>query len=323
MERMREHGHAVTLFNRGITASEVPLDVERLRGDRRNKGDLEKALGTHSFDAVIDTTLYTGAEAKDAIEVLKGRTAHYIFISSGQVYLIRKGARRPFHEEDYEGELIPAPPQTDEFDYSNWLYGFDKREAEDQLFRAWAQFRFPVTALRAPMINGERDHYGRILGYVRRLEDGGPILVPHGPALPLRHVYVDDVAMAVRKIVESGAGKGRAFNPSQDETISLEDFLGAVAGMVNRNVRILRLPRAILEQAKLLPSCSPFSGTWMSELDNSRSKSELGVVYTPFAEYLQRVVGYYQRHPELQSEGYKTRSVELQLAGESHPKSHR
>ena len=30
--------------------------------------------------------------------------------------------------------------------------------------------------------------------------------------------------------------------------------------------------------------CSPFSGRWMSAVDNSRSKRELGMVYTPWRE---------------------------------------
>ncbi len=267
---------------------------------------------------MIDTTLYTGAEAQITAQVLRQRTGHYIFISTGQVYLIRKGLKRPFREEDYDGEVMPAPPQEHESDYRNWLYGFDKREAEDHLFSAWHEHRFPVTSLRAPMIHGERDHYERILGYVRRLQDGGPILVPDGPGLPLRHVDAEDVAAAIAALVASGAGKGRAFNLSQDETVSLEDFLAVVAQILNVPLRLLQVPRAILEQRKLLPSCSPLSDPWMSELDNSRSKHEFGVRYTALSDYLPRIVTYYQRNTQLLPGGYNTRSLELQLAAEAH-----
>lgn len=314
MERLTERGHSVTVFNRGVTAGVLPAGVERLYGDRGLKHDLEKALAGRSFDAVVDTTLYTGAEALTAIDVLKGRTGHFIFIGTGQVYLIRKGVARPFREEDYEGELIAGPPVEHESDHNNWAYGFHKREAEDHLFRAWNEHGFPVTSLRAPMINSERDHYHRILGYLRRMQDGGPILVPEGKTLPVRHVYGDDVARVVVDLVESGRGKGRAFNLSQDETVSLEEILGMIAEFAGVTLRLLRVPRAKLEELGLLPDCSPFSGLWMSELDNTRSKQELGVRYTPLKEYLQKIVLHYKNNPQLQADGYRTRPIEQQLA---------
>lgn len=305
------------MFNRGITSSELAPEVQRLYGDRSNKKDLQTALAGRSFDAVIDTTLYTGADTGPTIEVLKQQTGHYIFISTGQVYLIRKGLSRPFREADYEGELIPAPAKENSSDYENWLYGKDKRDAEDILFAAWSNDRFPVTSLRLPMVNSERDHYGRILGYVRRLEDGGPILVPEGNALSLRHVYGADVAQAIVDLIESGQGKGQAINLSQDETISLPDFLTMVAEMMSVKLKIVSVPRVKLESLQLLPQCSPFSGSWMSALDNSRSKSEFGIRYTPLAEYLQKIVEHYKNNQRLIPEGYKNRDLELRVAAES------
>jgi nucleoside-diphosphate-sugar epimerase len=287
--------------------------VERLYGDRSCKQDLERAIGHRTFDAVIDTTLYTGADALAIIAILKQRTGHYIFISTGQVYLVRKNLSHPFREEDYEGELIPPPPQERESDYSNWLYGINKREAEDHFFHAWEDHGFPITSLRAPMINGERDHHGRILGYIRRMQDGSPLLIPEGAGLPLRHVYCTDVARVAADLVETGRGKGRAFNLAQDETITLDEFLMMLADLILAKLQIARLPRARLDELKLLPNCSPFSGLWMSVLDNRPSKEELGVVYTPLAKYLKSIVGHYKSNPRLMPEGYATRNLELQL----------
>ena len=308
--------HSVTVFNRGITAGELPPEVERLYGDRSNKKDLQAALAGRSFDAVVDTTLYTGVDTLPIIQALKQQTGHYIFISTGQVYLIRKGLTRPFREADYEGELISAPAQKNSSDYENWLYGKDKRDAEDLLFAAWNQGRFPVTSLRLPMVNSERDHYDRILGYVRRLEDGGPMIVPAGDALSLRHVYGSDVAQAIVDLIESGRGKGHAINLSQDETISLPDFLAMLAETLSVKLKIVPVSRTRLESLQLLPQCSPFSGSWMSALDNARSKSEFGIRYTPLAEYLQTIVQHYKNNPHWVPEGYKSREREVRLADE-------
>jgi nucleoside-diphosphate-sugar epimerase len=316
VELLCERGHSVTAFNRGVTSADLPAGVERLYGDRSRKQDLERAIGQRSFDVVIDTTLYTGADALAAIEVLKQRTGHYIFISTGQVYLIRKNLSRPFREEDYDGDLITPPAPQHESDYRNWLYGINKREAEDHLFHAWEKDGFPITSLRAPMINGERDHYGRILGYLRRMQDGGPILLPEDAGLPLRHVYCPDVARAAVDLAETGRGRGRAFNLSQDETVSLDEFLVMLAELVPAKLQVVRAPRTRLEELKLLPNCSPFSGSWMSGLDNRRSKEELGVVYTPLAKYLASIVMHYKDNPKLMPEGYEARDLELQLRTE-------
>jgi len=166
------------------------------------------------------------------------------------------------------------------------------------------------------MINGERDHYGRILGYLRRMQDGGPLLIPEGAGLPLRHVYCPDVARTVVDLAETGRGKGRAFNLSQDETVSLDEFLAMLAELVPARLQVVRVPRPRLEELKLLPNCSPFSDPWMSGLDNRRSKKELGTVYTPLAEYLESIVEHYKNNWKLMPEGYATRNLELQLTTE-------
>ena len=315
IELLHERGHNITVFNRGITRAKLPVGIERIYGDRSQKKDMEQALGSRSFDAAIDTTLYTGTEAWAATEVLKNRTGHFLFISTGQVYLVRKKIKRPFREEDYEGELIKAPPIKRESDYENWLYGMNKREAEDHLFQAWKDFGFPVTSLRAPMIHGERDHYHRILNYVRRLQDGGLFVIPVEPTPLVRHVYVEDVASAVVCLAESGQGKGRAYNLSQDETVSAEYMIRMMADMLKSEFGMIAVPRARLEKAGLLPACSPFHGKWMSELDNTRSKKELGFSYTPLEDYLEKIVRYYVNHPELQPAGFEeAREKEKEIA---------
>ena len=86
-----------------------------------------------------------------------------------------------------------------------------------------------------------------------------------------------------------------------------------LADLVPAKLEIVRLPRARLDELKLLPNCSPFSGRWMSVLDNRRSKEELGAVYTPLAAYLKAIVGHYKKDPKLMPEGYATRNLELQL----------
>lgn len=306
-----EAGHTVTVFNRGKTSDSLPAAVERRHGDRTDPAQLEAALHGRDFDAVVDTALYRGAEAEAIIRLLRGRIGHYIFLSTGQVYLVREGLKRPFTEDDYPGRLMPAPKRST-YAYEEWLYGIEKRKAEDALAAAWQEMGFPYTALRLPMVNSERDHFYRLYSYLLRLRDGGPILVPETPDYPLRHVYGGDVVRAIRLLITSGLGKGRAYNLSQDETVSLDEFLRTLGGLLGVEPQIVRLRRSLLEANGFLPDCSPFSERWMSELANDRSKAELGLRYTPLPEYLARLVDHYTAHPPATPPAsYRRRKAEI------------
>ena len=313
-------GNQVTIFHRGLTQAELPEQVEILHGDRSDERQLRAALGNREFDLVVDTMLYNGTDAQPVVDIFSGRIGRYIFISTGQVYLVRIGLQRPFREEDYPGSVMSAPPESNKLDYSNWIYGVDKRAAEDVLIHAWEERKFPVTILRLPMVNSERDHYDRIYGYWLRLRDGGPILLPEGNDLPLRHVYGEDVILAIMLLAGTKIGIGQAYNISQDETVSLEEFLRTLADLTPSALRTIRMPRRKLDEVNLLPGCSPFSDPWMSSVNNSRGKNEIGMNYTPLNIYLPKLVHFFESQPARKIEGYSRRPLELQLASNALPK---
>jgi nucleoside-diphosphate-sugar epimerase len=301
--------HTLTVLNRGITPDELPPHIERMRADRTQPDEMRQVLSGRSFDAVIDTTLYKGPDAESIIDLLHNRVGQYVFVSSGQVYLVREGLTRPFKEDDYEGPLMPALI-SDNRDYNDWLYGADKRACEDSLRRAWTERGFPSTILRLPMVNSERDHSLRLYQYILRLKDGGPIIAPETPNYAIRHIYGLDVARAVVQMITGRLGVGMAYNLSQDETVSLDEFLALLGEIMGIQPWLVRLSRDLLESKGLLPDCSPFSGRWMSELDNTRSQHDLGVRYTPLADYLARIVAHYQEHPPRTPESYRRRAEE-------------
>ncbi len=313
-----EAGHNVTVMNRGITPDDLPEEVSRLRADRADPDQMRHALRGLDFDLVLDTTTYTGADARSAIDVFQGHVGRYVFVSTGQVYLVREGISRPFREESYDGPVMPEPPRESE-DYDSWAYGAWKRDAEDELIGAFARDGFPVTTIRLPMVASERDHYGRIQAYVARLLDGNAIVIPDERGLPLRHVYVGDVARLIVQLTTSRNGLGRAYNISYGESMSLIEFLEMLAAVVKRPLDLQRLPRADLTEARLLPHCSPFSGRWMSELDNTRSLAEFGagkISYTSPGTYLPMLADDYvrrwQRNNMLPS-GYDQRPKEKEF----------
>lgn len=310
-----EAGHKVTVLNRGMSADDLPEGIYRLRADRTDPQQMKRALMGKNFDVVVDFVMFKQAEAEMTVELLQGKVGQYIFLSTGQVYLVREGIERPFFEDQFEGRIQP-PPKANTFAYEEWLYGVGKRQAEEVFIKAHTEKAFPYTALRLPMVNSERDQFRRLYSYIIRLQDGGAILVPETPNYALRHIYGGDVVRVLSQLVESKQGIGRAFNISQEETVSLDEFLAILGGHMGISPQIVRVKRSLLEANGFLPDCSPFSERWMSELDNSRSKEELGVSYTPLHDYLGKLVKHYQAHKPTPPVGYKRRPAELQLAEE-------
>ncbi|HZJ01342.1 MAG TPA: NAD-dependent epimerase/dehydratase family protein, partial [Gemmatimonadaceae bacterium] len=260
-------------------------------------------------------TTYTERDARQAVDLLDGSVGRYVFISSGQVYLVRENIERPFREESYEGAIMPEPARQSA-DHPSWLYGIDKRLAEQMIEDAHERTGFPFTTLRLPMVASERDHYGRIQGYVARLTDGAPLIVPEGKGLPLRHVYVNDVARLVTGLVKSRQGIGEAYNISYGSSITHDEFLSMLADAAETEPQLVMVERKKLDEAGLLPDCSPFTGRWMSELENTRSRKAFPVEYSAPAAYLPSIVADYRSRWAqlgLVPDSYRQRKAEIEF----------
>jgi nucleoside-diphosphate-sugar epimerase len=311
--RLVSAGHRVSLLNRGTVPDPFGGRVERLRGDRTTD-DFRRLVAGRRFDAVVDFAAYRGEEVRSAVEALGSGAGHYVFVSSGQVYLVREGCPAPAREEDYAGPLKPRPPEGP--DRREWDYGAGKRECEDVLAEAWDARGFPSTRLRLPMVDGERDPSRRLEAYLWRLLDAGPVIVPDGGSHPVRHVYAAEVALAVAGMLGDPATFGKAYNLAQNETPSLAELLGQMAEILGTPARLVPLSRARLEEAGLeVRSVSPFSGSWMSFLDPSRAVAELGFRHQPLRAYLEKILGCFLAHPPAEPPpGYARREVERALA---------
>ena len=275
--RLLAHGDSVTLFNRGTRDDPFGTHVERLVGDRTTD-DLPRLLRGRTFDGAVDFAAYHASDVAGAIDVLD--VGHYIFISTGQVYLVRDEVRTPSREADYDGPLKPRPPEASE-DAGQWDYGAGKRACEDLLIQSPA---FRSTRLRIPMVNGPRDHDGRLLRYVRRILHGEPLLVGRNTAdRRVRHVDAMEVARTIDLLLGDSRAIGEAFNQTQDETPTLRDLLTML-------MRELALEVPIVE-ADVSVEVSPFSARWMSFLDPAKIRA-FGIDHAPLERTLARAVGH-------------------------------
>lgn len=311
-------GHQVTTLNRGQHADPFAGRIARLRADRTSPEFLE-ALRPLSFDAAVDFAAFDGDDARGAVRALEGRVGHYIFISSGQVYLVREGSERipgmPFTESAYAGRVMAAPEGPR--DRAEWLYGVRKRDAEDVLGDAFAASGFPYTALRLPMVEGERDPSGRMESYLWRILDGHGVLVPDGGPQRLRHIYSGDVARAIVALLGRSETFGEAYNLCQEEMPTLREFLELLADLLGAPRRIQAIASDRLLSAGIRPEVvSPFSTAWMSLLDPGKAQRDLGFRHEPIETYLGHIVAaFYSRPLQEPPESYALRSAELHLLG--------
>ncbi|HET7753572.1 MAG TPA: NAD-dependent epimerase/dehydratase family protein [Anaeromyxobacteraceae bacterium] len=314
--RLLARGDDVTVLNRGRLADPFGDRVQRLVGDRTGP-NLERLVGDATFDAVVDFAAYTPDDGRRAAKIFRDRTRHYVMVSTGQVYLVRDEcplpARSPAREEYYDGPLKPRP--SDPADLGDWEYGVGKRDCEDALVAA-AGSRFPATRIRIPMVNGPLDFHRRIEGYLWRLVDGGPVILPDGGEHLVRHVDGAEVARFVCDILLREATFGRAFNLAQDETPTLAALIDALRAQLGSRARIVSVPADRLAREGLRAAdVSPFSGRWMSFLDPGRARDELGFRHAPLEQTIPPIVSAFLSFtPRAPPPGYGRRDVERRLA---------
>lgn len=272
--RLLAQGHRVTLLNRGSLVDPFGAQVQRVLADRGTEA-FDAALANARFDAVVDFALFDGAQAERLERVLSGKVGHLIAISTGQVYLVRPP--RPAglaREEDYHGRALTEAPTADDFD--NWKYGVDKRAMEDVLARG----PVPYTTFRLPMVHGSRDFHGRLPGLFGRLVRGEPIPL-RAPGQAVRHVFSGAVVDQVLASLARGPTQ-RAWNLAWDEPLT-------VAGLVERAARQLGVAPRIVEDENASRDDCFLNARWMSALDASAARRELGFVHPPSEVWLPQV----------------------------------
>lgn len=166
-------GGALTLFNRGRTPALFAGEVRRLVGDRRGysafEASMQGAIGG-GFDCVIDMICMAPADAESAVRAFRGRTWHYIFCSTVDVYAM-PASRYPTDEEE------PQRPTG--------RYGAEKSAGEAVFMDARRRGDFSVTIIRPAQSYGEsgtpQHTFGRRGGVLHRLRHGKPVIVHLNP----------------------------------------------------------------------------------------------------------------------------------------------
>jgi 2'-hydroxyisoflavone reductase len=212
VEAAQQRGHEVTLFNRGKHNPDLYPEVEKLRGDREQ--DLTALEGRH-WDAVIDTCGYAPRVVRASAEKLADSVGHYTFISSISVY---SDFSQPGMDES--GPLGTLEnPDTEEV--TGETYGPLKVLCEQAAEQAMPG---RVLNIRPGLIVGPHDLSDRFTYWPRRIAQGGDVLAPDDPNLPVQFIDARDLAEWNLRMVE--AGKTGIYNATgPDYTLTMGSLL--------------------------------------------------------------------------------------------------
>src|SRR5262249_4667220 len=176
-------------------------------------------------------------------------------------------------------------------DHAQWSYGVGKRRAESAALALRDSHGVRTVILRLPIVHGERDPRRRLWGYLERMRDGGPLIVPGGGTQSTRPLWAGDVGRAVVRLLEIPAARESVYNLAQPEIVTLRDLLGHIARAAGlAEPRIVDASAEELTAAGLDESVSPIPRRWASLMDPSRAAAEWGFAGTGLQEWLPIVV---------------------------------
>jgi nucleoside-diphosphate-sugar epimerase len=200
-----------------------------LRGDIRDRESVLAALGDATFDVVVDWIAFTPEHVEADIDLFRGRTGQYVFISSASVYQTPP-ARMPVTE---------STPLDNPF----WDYSRAKIACEERLVRAYRDERFPITIVR-PSHTYDRTKLPVHGGYtvIDRMRKGKKVIV-HGDGTSLWVLtHHTDFARGFVGLLGNPQAIGDVFHITSDEILTWNQIFEILAGACGAEVRMVHVP---------------------------------------------------------------------------------
>ncbi len=290
-----DRGHSVTLFNRGVTNSALFPNVPRLIGDR-NLPDGHKALEGGEWDVVIDNPTANPKWVRDAGRALKGRTRHYIFVSTISVFA---DVSKPIDES---GTLL-APSDIDAT-FDPKIYGQNKVRSE---MEAKTQFGDRLTIVRPGLIVGPGDLSDRFSYWPVRIDRGGEVLAPGTSNDPVQYVDARDLSEWMIRLAESRTlGTFNATGPTLPTTIG--EMLYGIKAVTTSGAQFTWVPAEFLSANQVrawsdMPVWVPPAGRTAAFARVICQKSyDAGLTFRPLAETAAATLAWYKTRPAAEQE---------------------
>ena len=225
-----EHGIDLFVLNRGrSTDRPLPPGVTTLQADVREPRSVRQEIKDLLFDAVVDWVAFTPDQVRTDIELFRGRTGQYVFISSASAYQTPP-ARVPVTE---------STPLRNPF----WAYSRGKIACEGLLVAAYREQGFPATIVRPSHTYDQTtvpfDGRWTVLG---RMLAGKPVIV-HGDGTSLWTLtHHEDFARAFVPLLAHPRTLGEAIQITSDDVLTWNQIAEALAAALGVSARVVHVP---------------------------------------------------------------------------------
>jgi nucleoside-diphosphate-sugar epimerase len=291
VELAAARGIDLTLLNRGHGTRPIPANVPVLQGDIRDKAATLQLVKDLTFDAVVDFVAFTPEHIETDLELFRGRTKQYVFISSASAY-----------------QTPPANwPTTESTPLRNpyWAYSRAKIACEERLMAAYREEGFPVTIVRPSHTYDARSLplRGRytILDRMRKEQK----IVVHGDGTSLWTLtHHRDFAKGFVPLLGNPHALGEAIHITADEVLTWNQIVDIVANAAGVRPNVVHIPSDVI---------AAYDPEWGAALlgdqahsmvfDNSKVKRLVPdyVASIPFHEGAAEIIAWYDSHPAAQT----------------------
>ena len=283
-------GIEVTLLNRGTSGRPVPNGAQVVNGDIRDPQSVRAALGSRSFDVVAEFVAFTPEHIETDLELFRGHTGQYIFISSASAYQTPPA-------------ILPVTEST-VLDNPYWEYSRNKAACEERLVRAYREEKFPITIVRpshtysAPYVPVEGGWTT-----IDRMLRGEPVIV-HGDGTSLWTLtHANDFAKGFVGLMGNAHAIGEAFHITSDEWLTwnqIHEILAAAAGVKPTLVHVPSDLIAAYDKAWGESLLGDKTHSFI--LDNSKVKRLVPdfICTTPFSRGAEEIIAWHMTDPARQ-----------------------
>lgn len=262
--------HEVTVVNRG-TYSMAEFGAEQVTGDRR-EASTWKACG-ETYDVVVDFCAYEKGDIAITLRNLPGKVKQYVFISTVDVYERGIGGLKdeatPFEKRRFAGEA------------GDYIAG--KVALEQELVEECGKRGINYTVLRPAILYGPLNYAPRESAYIRLMVQNHVLPRITDAAGKFQMIYVKDAAQAVVRCLLNEKAYGQAYNLCGEQILTYGLFLDGLKEAAGSGLQEIPVSGA-QAMAQGLPLPFPLTEEETELYSNEKSRRELGVEYTGFAE---------------------------------------
>jgi nucleoside-diphosphate-sugar epimerase len=249
VRRLLTAGHAVAVFHRGQTRADLPPAVVPILGDRRNLPAFSSEFKRLAPQVVIDMVAYAERDALDLVRTFRGLARRIVAVSSMDVYRSYEGLR---------GGGVDAPdntPVTEDAPLRHTLFPYrgQAKSKDDPLYRyekilveraVTSSPDLPATVLRLPAVYGPGDDQRRTFEYLKRMDDGRPVILLNEVRAGWRwsRGYVENVAAAVALAAVDERAAGRIYNVGEREACTEAEWVRRIGRAAGWAGEVLGLP---------------------------------------------------------------------------------